>query len=1634
MLRRQVSVCQQTGALLYKNLLIKWRNKTQILQEWILCAAVLFIVWFLTFATEMYPMYILPVPENIIGRLDECNITGRVIGYAPKTENTEQIMEKVSLTLSDIGIRIEGFENETALTEASNSNKDLLGIVFKNSFSYEVRLSQFFAPIPIDHYGMFDCEYHSDFCSASKYWLKGFVFLQASIDAAIIEVKTNHSVWNELKSAIGIVMKFHGTFLIDPLTHGAFTILLSMVFFPLLYFMTLNVAREKEKHKELLRMMGLRDMSFWLSWCLLYAGFIFIMASLLAVIITNTLLLDSSYLVIFLLFFLYGIASMCFCFLLISLLRKPKLTSIVGFLLTLTFGCLSLILLIDELPSPVMWILNIFLSPFSFSTGLSQVVFLENAKEGIQLNNLSEGPYPMVAVFSTLMINAVFYILMATYFDEVLPNTYGGRRSPFFFLNSSYWSTYKKSGIEVVSDIVSNGESASDFIEAVTPEFRGKEAIRINNVNKIYHQKDTHVEALKGLQFDVYEGQITALLGHSGSGKTTLLNILSGLCPLSDGVVSIYNHRVSEMEDALQTAKNTTVGFCPQFDVKFDALTVKENLRLFANVRGIPSKEVDREVQNVLNGLDITNIQDVRAASLSGGQRRKLTLGISILGDPQVLFLDEPTAGLDPCSRHHVWTLLKERKAGRVTLFSTQFMDEADILADRKAVLSKGRLKCVGTSMFLKRKWGIGYHLRMHVADSCNAEDITSIVKYHIPSGKLLRQHEQDMIYTLPFDSIDSFPDLFSDLDIRTGQNTTTYGVSMTTLEDVFLKLEGDQAIEQTDYGVFSQEQMEEEKDDGVPDEMEQTLLSLSETGKATVNGLALWRQQVLAIARVRVLKLKNESKALRSIVLILIIYALPMLIHISLYHSRGQLGKRELTPDLYLLHPGEQPYKRFTNLLIQNNTGSEIDDFVNSIKSQNIMVDVTNGNNSDQDVPYNLVLMVSREEKSYRFALSTSIQSINGYPVLMNIISNAFLRNFSSTERIRIWNNVFLEDIGRYFWIAIYAFSAFFMGILGAIIPPYIGMSSVYDNKIKVLSQLRLSGLFPSAYWCGQAMVDIPLFWLLLMIMAVILKTFTVSNSLTPVGWTELLICLTGYSASAVLLVYVISFVFRKGRNNPDFWACIFLVVSVIGFIIEIIAAVHIALPYLTPILLSVFLPVFPLLGCIIRLEDKEGIDRNIFNRENHSIIIPTVVPYLHCIVFLLLLRCLEMRYGKKIFKGDPVFRIPPKNDRVCSNLDEPKGDEESVEAERTLVMEIVSGQRTKEDSAIVASSLRKEYKDKKASSVFRKKKKVATQNISFCVKKGEILGLLGPNGAGKSTTIRMLTGDTKPTAGQVLLTELQNAPTSQRERYTESTAFLGYCPQENALWPGLTVEQHLAVYAAVKGMRKEDAAVAIKRVTDALELNEHLKITVKKLPEGVKRKLCFTISMLANPQVVLLDEPSTGLDPKGQQRVWRAIRAAFKNKDRGAILTTHYMQEAEAVCDRVAIMVSGNLRCIGSIQQLKSKFGKGYFLEIKVRDQQQVDALHLNILKIFPHAARQERFSSLLSYKIPMDNVKSLSQAFSALEEVKRTFNLEEYSFSQSTLEQVFLELTKEQEKDDFDMALDSTYEWKQLQEEDV
>uniref|UniRef100_A0A674KBT4 ATP binding cassette subfamily A member 10 n=1 Tax=Terrapene triunguis TaxID=2587831 RepID=A0A674KBT4_9SAUR len=1403
------------------------------------------LILYLDIITSWYKRFP-AIPSDDLGRVDEFNDSTFVVQYTPVTHTTRQIMQHMA---------------SVSFLKGTFSPNYITQLFFY--ISYSCSGSVFYDDVT---------------CPVTQQWTSGFVPLQANIDAAIIQIALNHSVMEELRSVTAVQMRLPPIRVGQGINYDFLVVCTAVAFSPLIYFMSLNVAKERRKFKELMKMMALQDLAFWFSWGLLYAGYILIVAILLTLIMkSDEFIYHTSHSVMFFLFYLYGISLMSLAFLLSSLLKKPKLTGIVGFLFILSFGSLGLAVLYNHVTEPLEWALGLF-SPFAFT-----IVHLEDAVKGVDFSDFLEDSFPMLAIFFLLAFDALLYLMLAIYFDKVLPDKYGMHHSRLFFLKPSYWFKKRKSCVN--NDILDHEEYSdqvfNDHVEQVPPEFRGKEAIRygINNIKKTYKDKDKTVNALRGLLLNVYEGQITALLGHSGAGKSTLLNILSGLCPPSEGSAMIYKYKVSEMEDLEEIRK--IIGVCPQFNIQFEVLTVKENLRIFAKIKGIRLKEVEQEVQKVLTMLKIKDIQDCQASNLSGGQKRKLTLGIAILGDPQVLILDEPTAGLDLSSRYHVWSLLKEHKANRVTLFSTQLTDEADIVADRKAFISHGRLKCVGSSLFLKRKWGIGYHLSLHINDSCDSAKMTSLVQQHIPNSKLSGQSHEELIYMLPFENVDKFPELFCDLDTHACQEILSYGISMTTLADVFLTLEEEAAIDEADYGVFSEEQAEEERDAFSPDELEQSLLSLSDTGKATVRGTALWRQQVCALARIRFLKLKHESQTFRSILLVCGLLILPCLISKILIGGGPVALTRKVSPQMYFLQPGQQRYRtRHTSLLVLNDTGEK-----NGIKNVNV----------------------------------------------------------------GIYNTVHSKC------------------------------------PIKAHSQLWTSGMLPSAYWCGQALVDIPLCCVLLFTMTGIMFLISYQASLTP---GLLVVSMFGYAASIVLLTYVISFAFRKRKSYSDLWAFIFIFAMPLGFFALCLSS-HGMLKSEKK-----YLGETPGSAEVNR---SFAVDVNGFRHFTHCLLL-VFQPYLHCIIFIFILRCLEWKYGRKTTREDPIFRISPRKEMFHQNPEESEGEDEDVQAERMKARSVMTCQNQEEvkmNKENVVNSLRKEYKDKKASSIFKKRKKVATKNVSFCVKKGEVFGLLGPNGAGKSTTLKVIIGDTSLTAGQV-------GETWEREE-GDTTDFLGYCPQENPLWPNLTVQEHLEVYAAVKGMRKEDAAVTIKRVVNALKLQEHLQKPAKKLPAGISRKVCFALSMLGKPTLVLLDELSTGMDPMGQHHVWTAVRAALKNKKQGVILTTHYMKEAEALCDRVAIMVSGKLRCIGSIQYLKNKFGKGYLLEIKVKDPEQVDLIHAEIIQIFPLAARQERYSSLMVYKIPMENVQSLSQAFFNLEAAKRTFDLEEYSLSQSTLEQV-------------------------------
>ena len=214
---------------------------------------------------------------------------------------------------------------------------------------------------------------------------------------------------------------------------------------------------------------------------------------------------------------------------------------------------------------------------------------------------------------------------------------------------------------------------------------------------------------------------------------------------------------------------------------------------------------------------------------------------------------------------------------------------------------------------------------------------------------------------------------------------------------------------------------------------------------------------------------------------------------------------------------------------------------------------------------------------------------------------------------------------------------------------------------------------------------------------------------------------------------------------------------------------------------------------------------------------------------------------------------------------------------------------------------------------------KKQAINKLSFCLNYGDCFALLGLNGAGKTTTFKCLTSEIFPSNGKIYINnqELQNNFDSVRK-------LIGYCPQFDAIFDYLTVQENLAFYANIKGIPDHLKLPIIKSLLEEMHLMEYKNKISGNLSGGNKRKLSVAIAMIGNPPIILLDEPSTGVDPEARRFMWSVIhKISVKRKHSTVILTTHSMEEAETLCKKIGIMIKGQFRCLGTSQSIKSKYG---------------------------------------------------------------------------------------------------------------
>ncbi|WP_306591633.1 ABC transporter ATP-binding protein [Geothrix sp. 21YS21S-4] len=306
-------------------------------------------------------------------------------------------------------------------------------------------------------------------------------------------------------------------------------------------------------------------------------------------------------------------------------------------------------------------------------------------------------------------------------------------------------------------------------------------SIHVNHVVKRFGG----FEAVKGVSFHVNPGEVLGLLGPNGAGKSTLIRMMTALMPLTAGEVLIDGHSVTAAPDAVRKS----IGVLPQAMTSDTDLTVEENLSIYAKLYGVGSAPRKKNIEELLEAVDLVPKRKAMVKTLSGGMRRRMEIARGLIHSPKVFFLDEPTTGLDPVSRVRVWELLKRlnQERGITMLLTTHYMDEADFLCGRIAIVDQGTLVALDTANNLKKSVPGGTLVEV-AFKSAPPQWLSELGR--LPEIQDLRQLEDATFQLRARNGSKTITDLL-DLSLRSGVELASIAVKPTTLDDVFVHFTG---------------------------------------------------------------------------------------------------------------------------------------------------------------------------------------------------------------------------------------------------------------------------------------------------------------------------------------------------------------------------------------------------------------------------------------------------------------------------------------------------------------------------------------------------------------------------------------------------------------------------------------------------------------------------------------------------------------------------------------------------------------------------------------------------------------------------------------------------------------------------
>eukprot|EP01113_Clastostelium_recurvatum_P036202 TRINITY_DN5133_c0_g1_i1.p1 TRINITY_DN5133_c0_g1~~TRINITY_DN5133_c0_g1_i1.p1 ORF type:complete len:762 (-),score=205.47 TRINITY_DN5133_c0_g1_i1:1-2286(-) len=556
----------------------------------------------------------------------------------------------------------------------------------------------------------------------------------------------------------------------------------------------------------------------------------------------------------------------------------------------------------------------------------------------------------------------------------------------------------------------------------------------------------------------------------------------------------------------------------------------------------------------------------------------------------------------------------------------------------------------------------------------------------------------------------------------------------------------------------------------------------------------------------------------------------------------------------------------------------------------------------------------------------------------------------------------------------------------------PYFSILLVAEREKKLKHQLLLNSVDLKMYWLSTYLVDFGLYMIPTLVSIILLYACQVKN-ISDNNFIVTLLVWIGFGTAGLPMSYLLSNFFVKEETANRFLYSAMSIMTIIPYLVLSVGLANQQVPTFVYYLLSA-LPPYGLqrgVSVLAQASFNGGLGIDDLVRMDGQILPLLLIQFGTAILIWLVLAVWEFKiiqpYIDRIFNiGRQIKRVPKVHE------------DDDVRAERARV------DAAGNSDMIRVCELQKQFEMPPEANTSLPK--IAVRGVTFGVGAGECFGLLGPNGAGKTTLLSMLSGDITPDMGESYI----DGFSTSRDR---SRAFrsIGICPQFDVLWDLMTGREHLRLYARIKMVPEEDVEATVDEFLTRFGLSTWADGLSSTYSGGNKRKLSAAISLIGNPKVVFMDEPSTGMDPVTRRMMWEVINGM--KAGRAIILTTHSMDEADALCSRIGIMVKGNLRCVGSSQHLKDRYGSGYKLTISAPEQRR-NAIEQWVHQLVPQARAENTFGKMIDYIIPQEAV-SLPNVFGALQANKHALGMTDYCVSQTSLEQVFLRFAMEQEEDD-------------------